>query len=61
MNRAQFYKPIFAPVLMFVMLLMVACSVQESADNASAEVDLSSQSQAVPVVGGGSYRTKIFL
>jgi rhodanese-related sulfurtransferase len=55
MKRSQVYKPIFALVLMFVMLLLVACGGQESVDTAPTVTDLSSQIQIIPVEGGGSY------
>ena len=56
MNRSNVYNPIFALTLIFVMLLLVACGGQESADNAQETVaDIASQTQTVPVEGGGSY------
>ena len=55
MNRSQFNKPIFALVLPLVVLLLFACGGQEGVDTAPAAADLASQSQTVPVEGGGSY------
>ncbi len=55
MNRDQFRKVIFVLVLMIILSLLIACGAQESADNASAVVDLVEQSQTVPVESGGSY------
>ena len=54
MNRSQVYKSIFTLVLMFVMLLLVACGRQEDVDTAPTVADLASQLQIVTVEAGGS-------
>ena len=55
MNRYQLCKLNFPLILIFVMLLLVACGIRENADSSLAVVDLDSQTQTVPVDGGGSY------
>lgn len=55
MNRYQAHFTILALALILTTLLMVACGGQEGGDTAPAATDLASQTQTVPVEGGGSY------
>ncbi len=55
MNRNQAHFTILALALILTTLLMVACGGQEGGDTAPAATDLASQTQTVPVEGGGSY------
>jgi ABC-type glycerol-3-phosphate transport system substrate-binding protein len=42
-------------LILMLAILLAACGGQESADSASSVSDLSSQTQTVPVEGGGSF------
>lgn len=55
MNRYQAHFTILALALILTTLLMVACGGQEGGNTAPAATDLASQTQTVPVEGGGSY------
>ncbi len=55
MNRNHAHFTILALALILTTLLMVACGGQEGGDTAPAATDLASQTQTVPVEGGGSY------
>jgi rhodanese-related sulfurtransferase len=55
MNKNQAHFTILALALILTTLLMVACGGQEGGDTAPAATDLASQTQTVPVEGGGSY------